>query len=210
LVLLACAVAIASASTIACASTFPSSPFVEARYPASELDLILRRASELWLRQVVREPSDEFASQHPLLVAAGVAVDFSYLGGDVISASAVITDINGFLGMTVDERKKLVHDILDYARMLLWLDVRVYESPQAKTWTRLSDRHIELGVMIARILTVDKGKNIRIASFPAIDVGQAAYRGGAFVYSRAYFLDLQVVNDRAVSGDASELVFERQ
>lgn len=190
------------------AEVVATSPFAEARHPASELDLLLFRMQEIWSREVVREPSAEFAAKNRLVAEAGVGIELSYKGEDVITIHAWIKKVDGFLRFTTDERKQLVRDVLRLVKNALLFEIRVYASTQATTWGRLEDANLELYVLISNVLTDDTGRNIRIASFPQIDIGQAAFRKGTFVYSRPYYLDLRVENGVAVSGGNSALVVE--
>lgn len=186
----------------------PKSIFIEAREPASVLDLRLMKTQLQW--NVIFEISSvkEIERLHPLITKTGVSIELSHYT-DEIHATGWVTKLDGFLALDAEQRKRLVRDVLKTLVGLLF-DVRVVDKETGRRGP-LQTHHIRLNVIIGGIMFNTRGEPIRgLLPIGTLMTGQAGYIKGQFVYSQDYYLNLRVSEGKAVAGDATRFVIEKE
>ena len=186
--------------------------FCGARYPASELDLQLTDIQRLWWQRYGPSADTETKKKHPLITKAGMRIELDYYGDDRISATGWIWNLDGFLELSPQQRKQLVLDTLELVKSHLFMAAVLVDKKTGRMTGRiLENRHIKLAVILNDVMLNDKMENIRLSFLPLdIGAGQAGYKDGCFVFSEMYFLNLEVHNGIAVSGDPNKFVIEKE
>jgi hypothetical protein len=198
-------------SSIAVAEVDKESVFLNARIPASELDLNLSNIQKGWWQGYVSSPDAETKKKHPLITKAGVGIQLDYFGHDRITATGWVSNLNGFLELTSQERKRLVLDVLELVKANLFMAAVLVDKKTDRTTGRaLENRHIKLTVIINAVSENEKKENIRLFLPSDMGVGQAGYRDGQLVFSEPYYLNLRIRNGVAVPGDPTTFVIERE
>lgn len=183
--------------------------FIEAREPASVLDLRLMKTQLQWNILFEVSPVKEIERRHPLITKAGVSIELNYYS-DEINATGWVTKLDGFLALDAEQRKRLVSDVLKTLVGLLF-DVKVVDKRDRTSWTFLQTNHIKLNVIIGGIMFNTRGEPIRgLLPIGYLMTGQAGYSKGQFVYSQDYYLNLRVSEGKAVAGDATKFVIEKE
>ena len=183
--------------------------FFEAREPASVLDLRLMKTQLQWNILFEVFPVKEIERRHPLITKAGVSIELSHYS-DEINATGWVTKLDGFLALDAEQRKRLVSDVLKTLVGLLF-DVKVVDKRDRTSWIFLQTNHIKLNVIIGGIMVTTRGEPIRgLSPIGYLMTGQAGYSKGQFVYSQDYYLNLRVLEGKAVAGDATKFVIEKE
>ena len=165
--------------------------FPQARWPASELDLLLQKVEQAWnLLLVVGIPSNQ--KEEPRITKSKVGLELRYRK-DRIRATAWIQDLEGFLSLTYEERKTLLVDVLNnLTGKLFRIGVQVDERPGY-----IQKKHIVLTIIIAGIANPLLTEDL---------VGRAGYMDGKFIYSEKNYLKLQ---RSALFSDKDKIIIER-
>lgn len=198
---------------LATAGVDEESIFLQARYPASELDLQLSNIQWAWWQRYVISPDEETKRMYPLITQAGVGIELDYFGDDRISAQGWISKLDGFLGLSARERKQLVSNTLELVKSNLFMApiLLVDKKTGRGAGKMLENRHIKLSMIINYVTRNDNNESIRLFLLPSeIGVGQAGYKDGQFVFSETYFLKLQVHDGLAASGDPNKFIVEHE
>ena len=177
--------------------------------PISELDLTLYKLQIEWWETFVKSRDKLRTKQYPLIAEAGVGIILAY-AQDMIRADAIITNINGFLSLNKMDRKKLLNKILEQLRSRLFLNTDLLTGDSVIRRRSLYKKHIQLTLAFGDIYQNTKGKDITLILPSDMGVGQAAYKDGEFVYSEPYYLNLQIKDGKAIAGDASKFVIEKE
>jgi len=195
-------------SSAAMAGVDKHSIFLDARTAASELDLELLRIQMNWWRAFVWSPDADTRKKYPLITRVGLGIDLHYYGDDLISATGWVMKLDGFLSLSVEERKNLVKDtfkqLSDY---LLFTRIVDKDTGEIKGLL-LENRHIMLSIIINEVMENEKKESIRLLLPQSIGAGQAGYKEGKYIYSEPYFLNLKVRAGHAVPGDSTKFVIE--
>ncbi len=198
-------------SSITVAEVDEESIFLKARVPASELDLELSNIQKGWWQKYISSPDAETKKKHPLVTKAGVGIQLDYFGHDRISATAWISNLNGFLELTSQQRKRLVLDVLDLVKTNLFMAAVLVDKKTGRmTGRALENRHIRLTAIINAVSENEKKENIRLFLPSEMGVGQAGYKDGQFVFSEPYYLNLRIRNGVAIPGDPTKFVIENE
>ena len=198
-------------SSIAVAGVHEDSIFMKARVSASELDLQLSNIQDGWWKSYVRSPDAETKKKHPLITKAGVGISLDYFGDDRISASAWVSNLNGFLELTSQQRKRLVLDVLELVKTNLFMAAMLVDKKTGRLAGRaLENRHIKLTVINNDVLENENKENIRLFLPSNLGVGQAGYQDGQFVFNEPYYLNLRIRNGVAIPGDPTKFVIESE
>lgn len=185
--------------------------FNQARYPASELDLQLSQIEESLWQIYVNSPDEKTKKDHPLITQAGIGIRLNYYGDDRISATGWVTKLDGFLKLSVDERKQLVLNTLELIKSYLLAAVTLVDKNTGHISGKvIENHHIKLRVIIKDLRLNDKKENIRLILPSEIGHGQAGYKDGQFIFSEAYFLNLKVFDGVAASGNPNKYVIEHE
>lgn len=130
--------------------------FIEAREPASVLDLRLMKTQLQW--NILFEVSSvkEIERRYPLITKAGVSIELSHYS-DEINATVGVTKLDGFLVLDAEQRKRLVSDVLKTLVGLLF-DVKVVDKRDRTSWTFLQTNHIKLNVIVGGIMFNTRGE----------------------------------------------------
>jgi len=205
---------------ICCAVTIPlrafsvvdeESIFRQARYPVSELDLILSNLQRGWWHLYVSQPDEETKRKYPLITQAGLYISLGYFGDDRISATGWVSNLNGFLKLSARDRKQLVFNMLNLVKSHLFMSATLVDKKTGDmSGKMLESRHIKLSIVINDITKNDKNENIRLFLPSEMGVGQAGYKDGQFVFSEPYYLNLRNRNGVAISGDPTKFVIENE
>jgi hypothetical protein len=202
---------LAAASSHVAAEVDKESIFPAARRPASELDLTLSSMQRSWWQKYVSAPDADTRKAHPLVTQAAMGVNLQYLGDDRISATGWITNLDGFLTLSPEQRKQLISDTLDLVKSHLFLEGFLVDKKSGRrTKDKLERKHILLSVVINSVTENDKSQSIRLFLPSDLGVGQAGYKDGQFVFSEPYYLNLKVHNGFAVSGDPNRFIVEHE
>ena len=202
---------LATSLQVVAAGVDKESIFRGARYPASELDMKLSDIQKSWWQTYVKSPDAETSKAHPLITQAGMGVNLDYWGDDHISATGWIMNLNGFLSMSPEQRKRLVLETMELVTLSLFLDGALVDKKSGRpAKDHLQNRHIRLTVIINKVTEDDRKESIRLSLPSELGVGQAGYQDGEFVFSEPYYLNLQVQNGVAVSGDKNTFVIEHE
>jgi len=198
-------------SSIAVAEVDEESIFVKARVAASELDLELSNIQKGWWQRYVSSPDAETKKKHPLVTKAGVGIQLDYFGHDRISATAWVSNLNGFLELTSQQRKRLVLNVLELVKANLFMAAVLVDKKAGRMSGRaLETRHIRL-TFINNVVSENENKeNIRLFLPSEMGVGQAGYKDGLFVFSEPYYLNLRIRNGVAIPGDPTKFVIENE
>jgi len=129
---------------------------------------------------------------------------------DKIRANAYVMNTPGFLSLTRDERKVLVNSILE--ELLTWFNSTVIVNKRTgRPFDRSFDKHdLVLTVLINDVVENEAGDSIRFFLPLDLGVGQAGYVNGQFVYSESYYLNIQVIDGRARTGDPSKFAIKTE
>jgi len=184
--------------------------FDEARYPASLLDLELMKKEMEWRSTVVMNQTEKVRKALPLITKSEVIIHLDYYNDDKISASGWINNLKGFLSFSQEDRKKLVKNIVKQLHYFLMVDVRLVDKITGNRAGGLEQEHIKLSLIISNLMLDQKDQPIRFLLPLVQDIGQAGYNNGQFVYSEDYYLKLQVIGDKAKSGDITKFVIEKE
>lgn len=190
-----------------------NSIFLEARSPASNLDLILHSISSTMSEMYVKSPGKYAESRYPLVTQTGTAIWLKYINNKIV-ANANITKIEGFIKLTREQRKKLVSEVLLLIMMHTKANVNLVS--QTGMLMGLKSHHVFLCLKINDLRYDDKNESIsgvlpgKLSLGPYYLSGLAAYSDGEFVFSESYYLNLKVNGGIAVSGDPKKFVIERE
>lgn len=194
------------ASTETRADVDKDSIFLEARIPASELDLILLEFQRSWSSLFLGKDSSG-SEKYPLIKKVGVAAEFRY-SKDRIQITGWLMNLDSFLALGPEDRKAVVKQVIEAAKASLFWKTILLDKKTLKE-TTLTKSHLTLALMLNDLETDDKGQFIREFLLPnGIGVGQAGYKDGQFVYSRDYYLTLRIVQGKAVVGDGKQFIIE--
>lgn len=185
--------------------------FKDARVPASMLDLKFQDIRRSWYEIFIKSPKDSTAQKYPLIVRSGVEIELFYSGVfDKIEVIGWINKLEGFLTLTLEQRKRLLSEVLSAIQVLLF-DLKIVDKETGSFSTFLKKQHIRLHMIVGGVMFDEKGKSIRL-SLPHIrfSVGQAGYEDGEFIFSHDYYLHLRIKNGLAVSGDPQKFVIEKE
>jgi hypothetical protein len=180
-----------------------NSIFRGARNAASLLDLELFEIRKALWRKIVQSPSEDTVKEYPLLTKVGMGVSALFRGSDErIHASCIIMNLDGFLVLTLEQRKQLVYNSLELIKNHIW-EAAMLVDPKTNRLTGkiIENKHIKLSIHINKDLHSIAGERLRFLLPLESGVGLAAYNKGQFIFSYPYFLKLQVKNGYAVPGD---------
>jgi hypothetical protein len=196
---------------IADATIYENSIFLDAKIPASQLDLKLLKATIQWEHILLNNPSEEIKKQFPLITKAGVnpEIEYSLLKKNKINMVAWITNLKGFMSLSLQERKNLVPKLLGTLKVFLGLIPYDTDNPKVKNLIGPSNNDIEIVLIINGIVKDDKGNNIR-QILPYNLIGQAGYINGEYIFSENYYLKLKIKNGLAVSSEQDKIIIEKE
>jgi hypothetical protein len=156
-------------------------------------------------------PSQEVRRQSPLVAAVGAAVNLAYRGDDKINVSFWITDIQAFTDLTVSDRKALLYQALDLIQDLLFMDATIVDKDSGQfNGEQLRTQDFEVNVILNKPQMDTKGRSVRFLLPFDLGVGVAGYSNGQYVFSRDYYLSLEVENGLAKAGSLSAFVIEKE
>lgn len=111
--------------------------------------------------------------------------------------------------MDIKQRKKLLGEVINaLSYQLLWKTPLV-DKLTGKGSTQYK-KHIHLTILINNITDNTKGESIRLSLPSDMGFGQASYKDGEFVYSEPYYLNLRIKDGKAIAGDASKFIIEKE
>jgi hypothetical protein len=185
------------------------SVFREARITASMLDVQLAIIQRTWWTTYVLSPDNAVKTKFPIITSVGMGMELEYLNNDIIIARGIITRLNEFQKLTEDQKKLLVKNTLKNLRgHLLTAGTIVDKDSGLENGKLLENRHIKLSVTIEGVTENSDNESIRMALPYDVGIGQAGFADGYFVYSRPYYLDLRVINNKAVPGNKNSFDIE--
>jgi hypothetical protein len=185
--------------------------FSQAREPASRLDLVLHNIESWWWRSYIQNPSSQASQKRELVVRTKTSVDLSYFGGNTISATGWVAKTSEFLSLSKEDRKQLLHNVLQSIFSSLQGDVYIRPHSEKNSPKTLKRHHIELSLIISNVVNNAHGENIRLTLPTGIGVGHAGYKDGQFVYSNPYYLNLEITPEgKAKPGDPEQFTIEKE
>ena len=175
------------------------------------LDLQLAIIQRTWWTTYVLNPDNAVKTKYPLITGTGMGIELEYSNNDIIIARGIITRLNSFLQLTEDQKKLLVKNTLRNLRgHLQSAGTIIDKNTGQETSELLENKHIKLSVTIEGVTENTMGEPVRIALPYDAGFGQAGYANGYYVFSRLYFLDLQLINNKAVAGNKNSFDIETE
>lgn len=174
------------------------------------LDLQLAIIQRTWWATYVLNPDKAVKTKYPIITVVGMGIELEY-NNDIIIARGIITRLNEFLQLTEDQKKLLVKNTLRNLKGHLLIAGTIFDkNSKRETGELIENKHIRLSIAIEGITETINGEPIHMALPNDAGIGQAGYANGYFVFSRPYYLNLKVINNKAVPGNENSFDLEAE
>jgi hypothetical protein len=155
---------------------------------------------------------EQFCSEFDLICAAGVYLELDYKQIlDRLHASLWVTDIPFFVSLDRAQRKELVTQGLAGLERAFNQRVAVVDSQTGEFAAYANREQLMVTVILSEPARNDDGDVIRFflpVEQLRLGVGHAGYIDGRYIFSVPYFLELELRNGVAVTGDATQFAIE--
>ena len=191
-----------------------NSIFYSARHPASALDLMLHKMEKNWAYRFILSPTPETQEKYPLIVKSKLSIGLNYSYMDEhISVTGIVHDQDGFVSLSPDDRKSMVKQTVGLVvDQLYFAGERVVDKvtgllPNGKI---ITSKYLHVTIIFGKRMQNEEGRYFTLSPSPYYENGLAWFANGKYTFSIPYFVNLKIVNGKAVSGDPDLFVVEHE